>query len=1703
MVFMKDVSVTIPAGEVTAVFGDGEACKSFVQCVSLRQYEGYSAGWIRYDNLVRLNGIYSDVAIVEDTSTSHFRTLSVLDYLFFAARMRLSVTHAECKERARAAAKAIGLDGFRKLETLTLGAYRLVNIAAELVGNPRLLCLVNPLEDLDAPSALAVVQALQNISRGPRMRTTVVFCTEGLHADLTNSVDNIIMFDGPRLARELHLRSYAGATREKIDATLTSASLQLHVIQAVEGKGGGSAGDTSKTRSIYRDSCKKIGNILSGSDDHVAEVIDGDDNLNSMVPGCVPELADDLLIAEMEDDLHTPPADSPLKGRKLGGGDFHANGVDFSLGTSEMTAAMNRSQGDGYVKLKDDVSGASSERSVDLPPMRERKSFWKEFSVIFIRGWRYHWKNRHQIAFLLALFLLTGALIGLFAFDSGSNDNYRSGVMTISDSGEIFPTDNAYNLTGALFAVVVLCMLGAGLVIPYLHGNIHILRAEVSAALHSPIASWLAILTVDLPIFVLIAIPVGLVVYPTLNVDRELYTFMLILMLILLMAFSLAMVCTIYLRLQKSASIAFFGISSILIFFGGFVPHVDRFPIPFSVLPVRWSFQALLIAAFKDQPFGLVYLEQFDFDTHDQDYCITAMCIWLGVLQVLVFIRFLPPMGKSKFMHNASNHAEQTGEANNMMHEKLGTFVEETKQTSLGHAGGHTGRYAEELENGRDRTSASYTKEFTQVDVPMPMRVAFGFEKLKYTEFLHADAESAVVFQGISGAVQPGQLLAIVDGNQTESRSRLLSVLAGQRSSSGTVSGTILANNKPISPDSQMYGHSAFYQQGDAMLSHLKVHEIIRLAAALRIPPSLWAMEKTDVRFSFQHTCSRWARLGCVYEPTERYDSHRFMNDPRFQKKNLLDQIVHMVMGMMNLDDVADCLVSKKPPYLYEDFEASVDAAVHCRRNKPTGDRAQRRLTAAQRRCLAIAQELVTMPSFLFLENPFRGLSWQDADTVVCALRALAAGGRSVITSIPLTSLSWHVHRQHSHTLLVSSGRMVYNGATDQMQAYFESLGFIKGRQTTVSQFVTDIAGDRDSTRANTSGRQSTVMSGADLADLYDSFNITTSQTDFLASRSNMNATNSARVFGDTFMSLDGSVAGVSVGSGMGSSMGMRMGIEGADVIDFNDIGVDESIRQMQRSMQQRKKSRISGFFDAIRDMFSQNATDYTNIGDKSVHGHHETGSDRDSEASPMTSSTSAPGIATGIVSVVGSFKTSFCQTIWIQLSDMVRLREGLLAAVVIAVIMGLSYGQLEEDQWYNKLGFLFTSYIVINILASAELYEIHEGFLVTKENRPYMSPMKVYFHDCFLGGRVYFRIVQTLLFAWIGSSVVNMAPQQSMRLSWTTVFLTLSVSANLRLGTAMVLIVQKPHTARAVYLCFLFLQALTSGFPILYPSMSAWYGWLGYIHPMGFYMSGCYQALFRNSHHLLTASGTHYNKDLENFFGYHYDCVQSLTAIVSLLGIYFILSMILVVIYDRRRHHERVPGKLRLQTVSERRVAGSRPSTSLISARERRRSDLTKGFSRTDDGMSIDSGRGTSFEIEAGGGAPSFNPIYGSSEVERTSAEKGFFQIQKSTTATPSPIVAESPFLRRSQVLSRSNGSSAHLNRGTPGQSPAGTTPGNEGSLAPSVGAVGNMDLRRGIGAVWGPNMASPVATRTFARTSKQSDEKGNYGAVQYYDSL
>ena len=123
------------------------------------------------------------------------------------------------------------------------------------------------------------------------------------------------------------------------------------------------------------------------------------------------------------------------------------------------------------------------------------------------------------------------------------------------------------------------------------------------------------------------------------------------------------------------------------------------------------------------------------------------------------------------------------------------------------------------------------------------------------------------------------------------------------------------------------------------------------------------------------------------------------------------------------------------------------------------GDSFTRGISGGQLKRLSIAVEAVTLPELIFLDEPTSGLDSSISLEVMDAVRRLCnSGGRSAVCTIHQPSVN--VFGLFDRLLLLSEGRVVYEGDAGAAKPYFERLGYRPEEgSSNPADFICEVAG--------------------------------------------------------------------------------------------------------------------------------------------------------------------------------------------------------------------------------------------------------------------------------------------------------------------------------------------------------------------------------------------------------------------------------------------------------------------------------------------------------------------------------------------------------------------------------------------------------------------------------------------------------------------
>ena len=116
----------------------------------------------------------------------------------------------------------------------------------------------------------------------------------------------------------------------------------------------------------------------------------------------------------------------------------------------------------------------------------------------------------------------------------------------------------------------------------------------------------------------------------------------------------------------------------------------------------------------------------------------------------------------------------------------------------------------------------------------------------------------------------------------------------------------------------------------------------------------------------------------------------------------------------------------------------------------------RRGVSGGERKRVSVGHELLINPSIIFLDEPTSGLDSTTALALVSTLEQLAAGGRSVVTTIHQPSS--RMFQKLEKLMLLSEGRVLYYGYNKHCVEWFTLLGTPCPFGVNVADFILDLA---------------------------------------------------------------------------------------------------------------------------------------------------------------------------------------------------------------------------------------------------------------------------------------------------------------------------------------------------------------------------------------------------------------------------------------------------------------------------------------------------------------------------------------------------------------------------------------------------------------------------------------------------------------------
>jgi ABC-type multidrug transport system ATPase subunit len=695
------------------------------------------------------------------------------------------------------------------------------------------------------------------------------------------------------------------------------------------------------------------------------------------------------------------------------------------------------------------------ERSNHARAMVRRPGLYENIRPLIDRHSFNLWRSAYQLRLTFGRMIVGGVMLGGVAFEVAKDaDGDWDGISRYDDTA-------AYTEIGCLFLIICMAVVQVSLAIPAMHHTFQIIRSEVRSGLYSSAVAWFSIFIVEVPVYILSSLCMGMIVYAMLGLDLESGPFFGSVIGNALCAYSLAALCSITTRTGTRATFLYSTVGSMCLLFSGFFfPARDStalWTLAYKGSFSRWALQSLIMNAFRHDDQELLR-EQYGFNNHSPNDCLNWLFVWFFGCQFCVIASLLTLAPKLTFIDEIDvNETVEEMDTNDARDPMLGlspvppstpsaaytpplvvgvqsplgqdsTNVKRRLDQDLGEGSSECSEEDVVSSHGatdiaNKRAVILHNFSFPVVSIPTSAQATLDMYRLKVT---HGDT---LALMGITGRLAAGQSCCIISGNDEESGSMLLKVLAGRFKTKKAVKveGSVLMNNEPVHVPVVSFRDTIFVPAGDIELwPHLTVRETLFFAGCLRSPATMIRRRthKSGTGTGYEEMCASdndAAGAGVAVADEEG----SIANAPDIKIR------VQEVLSLFRLRDVADTKVG------------------------PGGSN----LSPSQGRLLSIAMELIHQPSIVLLEDPIQGLSLVEGYEVASALYALSKGGRIVICTMPFPSEA--ALFSFDNLLMLGAGMQIYFGPATAAYSHFDKVGFLHQKQQTISEFLLSVASDK------------------------------------------------------------------------------------------------------------------------------------------------------------------------------------------------------------------------------------------------------------------------------------------------------------------------------------------------------------------------------------------------------------------------------------------------------------------------------------------------------------------------------------------------------------------------------------------------------------------------------------------------------------------
>jgi ABC-type multidrug transport system ATPase subunit len=261
-------------------------------------------------------------------------------------------------------------------------------------------------------------------------------------------------------------------------------------------------------------------------------------------------------------------------------------------------------------------------------------------------------------------YLLSGILLGLFAWKAGEKSSSANDDAIATNDDDTWINDDSFSMTSTLFFLLVIQIYIHIYAIPDHLSHLTLLKHEINSSVYHPLSAYATLQLFHWSIHFFGSILISTLIYLMLHLSfsSSLHFLYYYLSILLYIYNSLSLLTFLCLLLPSPSSTAitylYLLLSSIILLLSGYIQPLSNLSYPLRILTHlsygRYTFQLLMVLSYGDTHTGQWYLKRYSFDNtseHVLTDCLLSSFVWFLTLQVGIIWCLYPYQSRVLYAH--------------------------------------------------------------------------------------------------------------------------------------------------------------------------------------------------------------------------------------------------------------------------------------------------------------------------------------------------------------------------------------------------------------------------------------------------------------------------------------------------------------------------------------------------------------------------------------------------------------------------------------------------------------------------------------------------------------------------------------------------------------------------------------------------------------------------------------------------------------------------------------------------------------------------------------------------------------------------------------------------------------------------------------------------------------------------------------------